>query len=152
MLKPFFPELVMSTDLLSFEHPSVLLFCFLYNSYRKSLFRGSLNWCLGPPRKHDKWYPTKIKQLIAYKFTFIADISTMLSCKCSMFHCCQCMGRLALTDTWPQQRQDPTHRTSSPTDSSHAHWKTLDFANIIIQGFMVANKLSKRYKGRPKTE
>ena len=24
---PFFPELVMSTDLLSFEHPSVLLFC-----------------------------------------------------------------------------------------------------------------------------
>ena len=29
MLRPFFPELVMSTDLLSFEHPSVLLFCFL---------------------------------------------------------------------------------------------------------------------------
>ena len=27
MLKPFFPKLVMSTDLLSFEHPSVLLFC-----------------------------------------------------------------------------------------------------------------------------
>ena len=27
MLIPFFPELVMSTDLLSFEHPSVLLFC-----------------------------------------------------------------------------------------------------------------------------
>ena len=25
MLRPFFPELVMSTDLLSFEHPSVLL-------------------------------------------------------------------------------------------------------------------------------
>ena len=25
----FFPELVMSTDLLSFEHPSVLLFCLL---------------------------------------------------------------------------------------------------------------------------
>ena len=29
MLRPFFPELVMSTDLLSFEHPSLLLFCFL---------------------------------------------------------------------------------------------------------------------------
>ena len=29
MLRPFFPELVMSTDLLSFEHPSVLLFCFI---------------------------------------------------------------------------------------------------------------------------
>ena len=28
MLRPFFPEFVMSTDLLSFEHPSVLLFCF----------------------------------------------------------------------------------------------------------------------------
>ena len=27
-LRPFFPELVMSTDLLSFEHPSALLFCF----------------------------------------------------------------------------------------------------------------------------
>ena len=27
MLTPFFPALVMSTDLLSFEHPSVLLFC-----------------------------------------------------------------------------------------------------------------------------
>ena len=27
MLRPFFPELVMSTDLLRFEHPSVLLFC-----------------------------------------------------------------------------------------------------------------------------
>ena len=26
-MRPFFPELVMSTDLLSFEHPSVLLFC-----------------------------------------------------------------------------------------------------------------------------
>ena len=29
MLRPFFPELVMSTDLLSFEHPSVLLSCSL---------------------------------------------------------------------------------------------------------------------------
>ena len=28
MLRPFFPELVMFTDLLSFEYPSVLLFCF----------------------------------------------------------------------------------------------------------------------------
>ena len=27
MLRPFFPELAMSTDLLSFEHPSVHLFC-----------------------------------------------------------------------------------------------------------------------------
>ena len=29
MLRPFFPELVMSTDLLSFEYPSILLFCFV---------------------------------------------------------------------------------------------------------------------------
>ena len=29
MLGPFFPELVISTDLLSFEHPSVLLFCLI---------------------------------------------------------------------------------------------------------------------------
>ena len=28
MLRPFFSKLVMSTDLLGFEHPSVLLFCF----------------------------------------------------------------------------------------------------------------------------
>ena len=27
MLRPFFPELVMSMDLLSIEHPTVLLFC-----------------------------------------------------------------------------------------------------------------------------
>ena len=27
MLRPFFPELVISTDLLSFEHLSILLFC-----------------------------------------------------------------------------------------------------------------------------
>ena len=33
MLRPFFPGLVMSTDLLSFEHPSVLLFC--SNIYHK---------------------------------------------------------------------------------------------------------------------
>ena len=33
MLRPFFPELVMSTDLLSFEHPSVLLFCSLDTVY-----------------------------------------------------------------------------------------------------------------------
>ena len=32
MLRPFFPELVMSTDLLSLEHPSVLLFCLSLNT------------------------------------------------------------------------------------------------------------------------
>ena len=35
MLRPFIPELVMSTDLLSFEHSSVLLFCFLRVYTRK---------------------------------------------------------------------------------------------------------------------
>ena len=35
MLRPFFPELVMSTDLLSFEHPSVLLFCLEIGSQEK---------------------------------------------------------------------------------------------------------------------
>ena len=30
MLRPFFPEPVMSADLLSFEHPLVLLFCFVW--------------------------------------------------------------------------------------------------------------------------
>ena len=34
MLRPFFPELVMSTDLLSFEHPSVLLFCIALLTFR----------------------------------------------------------------------------------------------------------------------
>ena len=33
MLRPFFPELVMSMDLLSFEHPSVLLFCFVHLTF-----------------------------------------------------------------------------------------------------------------------
>ena len=35
-LRPFFPELVMSTDLLSFEHPSVLLFCFRWKTQRRA--------------------------------------------------------------------------------------------------------------------
>ena len=30
MLRPFFPELVMSADLSSLEHPSVFLFCFTF--------------------------------------------------------------------------------------------------------------------------
>ena len=33
MLRPLFPELVMSTDLLSFEHPSVLLFCLINRTF-----------------------------------------------------------------------------------------------------------------------
>ena len=40
MLRPFFPELVMSTDLVSFEHPSVLLFCF---NDKINMFRAFLN-------------------------------------------------------------------------------------------------------------
>ena len=41
MLRPFFPELVISTDLLSFEHPSVLLFCFFPGHMdRQRLKRG----------------------------------------------------------------------------------------------------------------
>ena len=52
MLRQFFPELVMSTDLLSFEHPSVLLFCFPYQPHQcnsnedmnqSSMFRMTLN-------------------------------------------------------------------------------------------------------------
>ena len=42
MLRPFFPELVMSTDLLSFEHPSVLLFCF---RNQKSCFKQVITKC-----------------------------------------------------------------------------------------------------------
>ena len=37
MLRPFFPELVMSTDLLSFEHPLVPLFCLFIYQYEKRL-------------------------------------------------------------------------------------------------------------------
>ena len=42
MLRPFFPELVMSTDLLSLERPSVLLFCLLlpFNSTPMDSKRG----------------------------------------------------------------------------------------------------------------
>ena len=35
MLRPFFPELVMSTDLLNFEHPTVLLICLTKDSQDK---------------------------------------------------------------------------------------------------------------------
>ena len=37
MMRPFFPELVMSTDLLNFEHSSVLLFCFRCSVVSKGL-------------------------------------------------------------------------------------------------------------------
>ena len=40
MWRPFFPELVMSTDLLSFEHPSILLFCF------KNINRHKFVWSI----------------------------------------------------------------------------------------------------------
>ena len=52
MLRPFFPEFVMSTDLLSFEHPSVLLFCF-------ALTLSNL-WCYN-------WYYIKSKINKNYK-------------------------------------------------------------------------------------
>ena len=42
MLRPFFPELVMSTDLLSFEHPSVLLFCLALQKH--PLYYSSLSF------------------------------------------------------------------------------------------------------------
>ena len=44
MLRPFFPELVMSTDLLSFEHPSVLLFCLLWHPHNSSVGRFGQPW------------------------------------------------------------------------------------------------------------
>ena len=47
MLRQVFPELVMSTDLLSFEHPSVLLFC---------LFLTCLHWFWR--RRFQRWYPS----------------------------------------------------------------------------------------------
>ena len=42
MLRPFFPKLVMSTDLLSFEHTSVLLFslCPMFWFYRYNSLTG----------------------------------------------------------------------------------------------------------------
>ena len=46
MLRPFFPELVMSTDLLSFEHPSVLLFCFMLLLFFLNVLRLFPDWAL----------------------------------------------------------------------------------------------------------
>ena len=40
MLRPFFPELFMSADLLSFEHPSVLLFCLLTLNVKRFYIKG----------------------------------------------------------------------------------------------------------------
>ena len=44
MLRPFFPELIMSTDLLSFEHPSVLLFCLIIIKTRGPKGHISCTW------------------------------------------------------------------------------------------------------------
>ena len=46
MLRPFFPELVMSTDFLSFEHPSVLLFCLLNGNGNGANNNTKLHTCL----------------------------------------------------------------------------------------------------------
>ena len=46
MLRPFFPELVISTDLLSFEYPSVLLFCFIIMFFRSSCFSRDIHFFL----------------------------------------------------------------------------------------------------------
>ena len=51
MLRPFFPELVISTDLLSFEHPSVLLFCFLRFIFPPPFFRSSIR---NPPSSYNQ--------------------------------------------------------------------------------------------------
>ena len=47
MLRPFFPELVMSTDLLRFEHPSVLIFCLNINVIWQ--------WCSKHRLRHTQW-------------------------------------------------------------------------------------------------
>ena len=39
MKRPFFSELVMSTDLLSYKYPSVLLFCFVWRHLFRKYFR-----------------------------------------------------------------------------------------------------------------
>ena len=41
MLRPFFPDLFMSTDLMSFKHPSVLLFCCIFLSLREATNGGA---------------------------------------------------------------------------------------------------------------
>ena len=43
MLRPFISELVMSMDLLSFEYPSVLLFCLLQSAFSLS---NITKWCI----------------------------------------------------------------------------------------------------------
>ena len=47
VLKPFFPGLVVSADLLSFERPSVLLFCF------KQIYKSII-----PKKNHERHYAT----------------------------------------------------------------------------------------------
>ena len=50
MLRSFFPDLVMSTDRLSFEHPSVLLFCWL-QPQKKSYLAAARRVIWLPPKE-----------------------------------------------------------------------------------------------------
>ena len=54
MLRPFSPELVLFPDFLSFEHPSVLLFCFLSKYLGSFCFSRtpSLWWSVSSPDPH----------------------------------------------------------------------------------------------------
>ena len=67
MLRPFFPELVMSMDLLSFEHPSVLLFCFI-----------------NIPRAYSKFNCPEECYISDWSYTAMWPLSTLIYGTCSM--------------------------------------------------------------------
>ena len=75
MLLPFIPELVMSTDLLSFEHPSVLLFC----------------WDQTDKTFHQFHDPDTELDLHRIMGGFYGAFATVLACQ---------QGTLSLLDTW----------------------------------------------------
>ena len=74
MLRPFFPELVMSTDLLSFEHPSVLLFCLStgltkYSAWNLETHGKALNWHVPARDSNLQWYSLAANQMNTTQYT-----------------------------------------------------------------------------------
>ena len=80
MLRPFFPELVMSTDLLSFEHPSVLLLCSLFTPFYILHTRNNTTLTVLMTNISQSWIPLQYAHILrCYKTRKIISLFRRIS-------------------------------------------------------------------------
>ena len=82
ILRPFFPDLVMSTDLFSFEHSSVLLFCLPSGSLLTpfiSFGRDLDSVDLGPAKKLCYIYHIDLCEMQDYSYSCLTETPTLQS-------------------------------------------------------------------------